>query len=120
MRWIQRNKFGTVPLPRLARPALRVLRMRGRVGCPPNIQDIVVPAVPALHRRHVPDGRVTVMVVVPIDELRDPCPGIIDGLECAGVTRAILQGPEHRLGVRIVIAHAGTGVARAAPRSKRR
>ena len=53
------------------------------------------------------DARVTVDVVVVLEELDAERPCVLDGAESVGERRAVLQGLEGRLGIRVVVGLTG-------------
>lgn len=53
------------------------------------------------------DARVSVDVVVVLEELDAERPCVLDGAESVGERRAVLQGLEGRLGIRVVVGLTG-------------
>jgi len=58
--------------------------------------------------RHILVPTVTVLLVVPLQALLHPCPGIVQRVEwLLRPQRAVFRRAEHRLGMRVVNAHPG-------------
>src|SRR5664280_619922 len=61
------------------------------------------------------DARVSVDVVVVLEELDAERPCVLDGAESVGERRAVLQGLEGRLGIRVVVGDVGATVTPSHP-----
>ncbi|MNF10266.1 hypothetical protein D3C80_2111550 [compost metagenome] len=72
----------------------------------PASQHLLIHTAVALRRSHEADAAVAVFMVVPAHEVPDPGPGCIQiGKTVLRPLRAVFEGSEQRLRVRIVIAH---------------
>ena len=75
-------------------------------------EDLLLSPFMAIVGGHETDGRVKVMVVIPIHEMVHPSVGIFHGFEAKiRITRAILHGPESRLDEGIVVTDTRAGKA---------
>lgn len=99
------------PVARVARPARRIALPGLGVQRMSSGQDGVIVTGVALLRAHVADGAMAMLHVVPTHELGRPGSGLVQAGEALGRELGpVLGGAEQRLGIGVVIAHAGPGV----------
>ena len=92
---------GAFPSERIALPCRLVKRSASK-------QHVLIEVGMTLRRRHEPDRAVTMLLVVPAHQRAHPGARGEQGIErLERIGRPVLQGLEQRLGIRVVVAHAG-------------
>ena len=62
-----------------------------------------------LHRGYIVDPRMTVFIVVPVNETCHPCSSLVNTPETLGVAGGVFEGLEQGFRIQVVVAYRRTG-----------
>lgn len=106
--WVQAHVLGQSEVPDATGPAFRMGLPGTLVGSLSQGEDLLCLATVTLSRCHIPQGAVTVLVVVPVLEVMHPLVRLFKrGEALRGEAGALLQRAEERFGVGVVVADSG-------------